>query len=304
MTGKVIAVANMKGGVGKTATVVALAEALAADDPDATILVLDLDAQANASSCLAGDGPLATLIREGRTIDGFLNDLLVKKKSTGLDNYIRDYISNVTHAGNQLGISLLASSIELRRTEINLLYRLTKARMSLEEIVDKLSTIIGAEFNSAKKRFDYTLVDCAPGISILNETAIRLADMVVVPTIPDALSTYGLQAFCNSLWSGSVAKTGYFSKKPKAKHPYVLITRRRQVALHHEYSERIRQEALEPKPSFRVYETEIPESVDIPKALEAVEQQLSFSRKWGPQIVGVIRDLVKETKEVLNGSHH
>jgi cellulose biosynthesis protein BcsQ len=302
--GKVITVANMKGGVGKTATVVGLAEALAADDLDISVLVIDLDAQANASSCLAGDGPLADLIRDGRTIDGFLKDRILDSKSNGLEKYIREYVSSVRQGSSQLGIALLASSVELRRTELDMLYRLTKTKMSLDEIVAKLSSIMSVEFGKLRRKFDYVIVDCGPGISILTEVTIRLSDMVIVPTIPDALSTYGLQAFCNSLWVGEIAKTSYFGKKPKVKRPHVLITRRRQLALHSKYVDEIRGEEASSRPSFHVYKVEVPECVDIPKGLEQVGNPLPFGQKWGPRVVSVMRDLVNETKEALNGAGH
>lgn len=298
MKGKVIAVANMKGGVGKTAVVVGLSEALAAADA-AEVLVIDLDAQANASICLAGDSVLKTLIENGHTIEAFLADYLLEARKVGFNECIRECVSDVTHRGNQLPISLLASSPELRLFEQELVHRLTKQRHSLEEIVNRLWNLMKDQLGKTKRTFDYVIIDCPPGISTLTDVSLRLADLVIVPTIPDYLSTYGLQAFCRSIWTGKLADRSYL-RKPK-RPPHVLITRRRQVNAHRDIVEKMQNEQRKDQPNFALFETEIPEMIAIPQALGMTGQFPAFAGKW-QQAASVWESLANETKEALNGA--
>ena len=220
MTGKLIAVANMKGGVGKTTTVVSLAEALAADDPNASILVVDLDPQASASVCLAGDDILDKMIKDGRTVDAFLEDRLLNHETTKLAPIIRKAVSGTTHAGNQLNISLLPCGPYLRVVEREIIYRLTERRFDLKGIEGQTWGLFEQEFLPLGKAYDYVIFDCPPGISPLSETAIRGSDLIIVPTIPDFISVYGLVA--SSRFSGERSR----GTLPPPKHkPHVLVTR-------------------------------------------------------------------------------
>jgi chromosome partitioning protein len=299
MKGKVIAVANMKGGVGKTATVLGLAESLAAKG--AETLVVDLDPQANASICLAGDQFLKTVIEEGNTIDAFIEDRFIRRKmDSALDKRIRTNISNVTHLGRQLPLSLLASSSELRLIERDLIFTLTKTGMALDRIIEALYAIIKEELKRARKSYEYILFDCAPGISVMTEVSIRLANLVIVPTIPDFLSTYGLNSFCSNLWSGPIADQSSL-KRPK-RQPHVLITRRRPIREHERTSERLRAEAAKDNAKFSVFTTEILERAAIAEALGKIDAHPTFSQKWRDGTDIMLADLVREVREALHGS--
>ena len=89
------------------------------------------------------------------------------------------------------------------------------------------------------------------------------------------------------------------SKKP-ARPPHVLITRRRQVNIHAETAALLRNEKTAAKPAFKMFQTEIPETVAIGNALGLIDAFPIFSQKWGPVVVPLLADLVGEITEVLD----
>jgi chromosome partitioning protein len=291
--GKVIAVANMKGGVGKTATVIQLAEALAANGK--SVLVIDADPQANASVCIAGDSKLAQLIRGRQTIDAFLDDVLLGEQQRHFDSYIFNQASAVSILGQQLKIALLASSPHLRLLERDLIFEFAQERFGLNAIVGKLFRLMKRELEAIGQKFDVVIVDCAPGISAVTEASIRLADLVIIPTIPDFLSTYGLKMFCVNLWKVKAYDDQF---KPR-RLPHVLATRNRRTRTNLDHIEALKAAAESDTPPYGFFRTVIPESVKIADALSWRYIFPTYAAKWG-DTQPYLAALMSETLEALD----
>jgi cellulose biosynthesis protein BcsQ len=215
---QVLAVTNMKGGVGKSSTVICLADTLAARGKG-PVLVIDVDTQASSSYCLAGDACLTELISGGKTIDLFIGRRLVDGEAIPLEHFVRRQVSNTRMARTgPLDISLIASSTNLRLSERNVLHQLTQHGLSMTGIEERLSETLASELACLGREFAYIIFDCAPGISPLTTAAISCANLAIVPTIPDFISFLGLDAFLHSVRRDMTYEAAH-------RPPQVLITR-------------------------------------------------------------------------------
>ncbi|BAU93900.1 cobyrinic acid a,c-diamide synthase [Methylorubrum populi] len=296
--GKLIAVANMKGGVGKTTTVVMLAEALAADG--ARVLVVDLDPQASVSVCLAGDRLLGEMIVRGRTLEAYLALKLITRHRPDLSARIQPGVSLTVHKNAPLSLSLLPSGPHLRLVEREILYELTERKFSMHAIDEKLWSIFQEDFAPLAEKYDYIFFDCAPGISPMTEVAVRAADLVLVTSIPDFLSTYGLNAFVETIWRRSGRQASHIAPRSA---PYVLVTRfQAQVRQHQRTLARLQTEARAEDAGFHLLETRIPQAAALADALVPADgAPPTFSAKYGAHVPNVLIPLVAEVKEILHG---
>ncbi len=181
----VLSTINLKGGVAKSTTTVAIADMLSGEFGK-RVLVIDLDPQTNATVMLIGEDRWAEINKKENTLARLFKDALEDddKRHFDLESALQRRVSNVRDVPR---VDLLPSSLDLIDVQDRL-----GSMPSGRFYSDRPTDILRRAVKPVLDEYDYVLIDCPPNLGIITLNGLRISTGYLIPTIPDVLSTYGI----------------------------------------------------------------------------------------------------------------
>lgn len=260
INGKIIAVANQKGGVGKTTTTLSLGVALAKQGK--RVLLIDADPQANLTTCLGFDD----LAIERDT----LSSLMTKKDEEKI--YLEDLIVKTNE-----GVDLIPSDINLCMADLKLISKIDKERV-LKSYIEK---------SNIKEDYDYILIDCMPSINIMTLNCLTCSDEVLIPIQSHYLAIRGMDLLLDTIDN---VKRSLNRNLEVSGFLLTLVNKNTNIS-------KVIRELLEENFGniYKVFDTEIPYTVRVPESNSMGKSIYNYNK--GTKIASIYEEFANEFLE-------
>ena len=279
---QVFSTINLKGGVGKTTTTVAMAEFMAGA-MGKRVLVIDLDPQTNATVMMIGEERWQELNDKEHTLARLFKDALKEEKRFDFEATLQKGVSNIKGSHT---IDLLPSSLDLIDVQDELAF-IRPGRFHSITPTELLDRAVKSYLDD----YDVVVIDCPPNLGIITLNGLRISSRFVIPTIPDVLSTYGIPQILSRVkqFSDEIAE----SIEPLG----IVVTKYQANSTVHKNTVA----RLRAKRDPTVFDTIIRQANDYAAAAEYGRER-TLKQKWGPgDLADSFEALAKEVLSKLEG---
>lgn len=215
-----LAVSNRKGGVGKSTISTMLGYSFAVWSKKKVLLV-DLDAQSNSSLILLGGEQWIEAQKTSKNVAAYIEDRLYSIEQAKLKEYIVEGVGDVLmDDGSAPQLSLLPGSLNFEDMQDELITYYSRNQTPYKQARNRCAEHFRAAFSFARRQADIIIMDCAPGLSNATHAALKLADKVVVPFRPDAVSAFAVNRISTIIEGQDFDAV---QEKPHADRRYVCL---------------------------------------------------------------------------------
>jgi cellulose biosynthesis protein BcsQ len=270
------AIANLKGGVGKSTTTVMLADGLAYFY-GMNVLVIDLDPQANSSQMLLTERGVQAASDQGKGAHHLLAEFMAGRPASAAPFIMPNAVSleelRVAEEQDEREgwVSILPAHPQLRLREMGLEEEWYSKTGTPTTLSQALTDYFREAFAPLETLYDVILIDCPPHLSPLARAGLSLSNVFITPTIADSVSTWGTKQFSD--WIGKNVAPDLPERN------FVLITRFRDTR----YARQVASDLREIYLKDRWFGPTIPESVHVLNAMDrpALDSYNTFRGKYG-----------------------
>lgn len=273
-----LAVANRKGGVGKSTISVMLAHAFSAWGHK-RVLLIDLDAQSNSSLILLGGAQWIETQRNSKNVAAFIEDRMYSIEQTKIRDYVVDNAGDVLGAnGKPPALSLLPGSLKFEDLQDELITYYSRHNTPFHQAKLKCANHFRQALGFAAPLADVVIMDCAPGLSNATAAALSLAAKVVVPFRPDAVSEFAVDRISSIIEGKSYDDVMAI---PPAQRRYICVA--------NAVREGGRDDVIIDTIAFNhpTLASRLPQSADVANAFDWSEERQTLEEKYGATVAPV-----------------